>query len=160
MRPAHQFTLITHIPTSLEPIERIAANLRWAWDRQSAELFDRLDGSPDGQSWRNSGQHPVDLVRRTSPGRGDELAAADHYVELVAAAAARLESATTGGSWFGERADRSPLDLVAYFSPEFGITEALPQYSGGLGVLAGDHLKASSDLGVPLVAVGLFYAVG
>jgi len=160
MRPAHQFTLIAHIPTSLEPIERIAANLQWAWDRRSAELFDRLDGSPDGQSWRNSGQHPVDLVRRTSPGRWDELAADDHYVELVAEAAARLESARTGDSWFGERAGRSPLDLVAYFSPEFGITEALPQYSGGLGVLAGDHLKASSDLGVPLVAVGLFYAEG
>jgi len=160
MRPAHQFTLVTRVPPSLEPIESIAANLHWAWDRQSAELFDRLDGSPDGRSWRNSGQHPADLVRRTSAGRWDELASDERYVAQVADAAARLESARGGRSWFGERAAASPLDLVAYFSPEFGITDALPQYSGGLGVLAGDHLKASSDLGVPLVAVGLFYAEG
>ena len=71
----------------------------------------------------------------------------------------RLQTALKGTTWFGGR-DGSPLRQVAYFSPEFGISEAVPQYSGGLGVLAGDHLKASSDLGVPLVAVGLLYTEG
>ncbi len=143
-------------------LETLAANLHWAWSRQSAQLFDRLDGSPSGRWWRETGQHPVDLVRRTSRSCWDRLANDDHYIEQVAQASQRLEDALQGSSWFGRRRDdgQSPLDLVAYFSPEFGITEALPQYSGGLGVLAGDHLKASSDLGVPLVGVGLLYAEG
>ena len=77
--------------------------------------------------------------------------------------ASSLDRYLTAPRWFQTRAETvqpSPLRLVAYFSPEFGISEALPQYSGGLGVLAGDHLKASSDLGVPLVGVGLFYRSG
>src|SRR4029450_525482 len=70
-----------------------------------------------------------------------------------------LQGYLDGDRWFQAKGD-SPLDLVAYFSPEFGIAEALPQYSGGLGVLAGDHLKSCSDLGVPLVGVGLLYRNG
>ncbi len=161
MRPAHQFHVVGVLPEPLRPLETLALNLHWAWDRDLATLFDRLDGTPDGRSWRMSGQHPVDLVRRTSAACWERLAGDDEYVEGVRRAVERLEDALHGPSWFeGRRADGSPLDLVAYFSPEFGITEALPQYSGGLGVLAGDHLKASSDLGVPLVGVGLLYAEG
>jgi len=162
MRPLHEFTVTSSVPPSLAALETLAANLHWAWSRQSAQLFDRLDGSPSGRWWRETGQHPVDLVRRTSPSCWDMLANDDHYVEQVAQAGQRLDDALRGSSWFGRRRDdgQTPLDLVAYFSPEFGITEALPQYSGGLGVLAGDHLKASSDLGVPLVGVGLLYAEG
>src|SRR5690606_23352430 len=118
----------------------------WAWDRQLARLFDRLDGSIDGRSWRVTGQHPTDVVRRTSPACWEALAADDQFVEQLGRAERRLEAACEGSSWFSRRHDDgdTPLELVAYFSPEFGITEALPQYSGGLGVLAGDHLKASS----------------
>jgi len=160
MRPAHHFTVVSRVPDQLRPLEELAANLHWAWDRYVAGLFDRLDGTPDGRSWRESGQHPVDLVRRTTPACWDELAADDDYVARVDDARRRLASRLDGDSWFRDRSADSPLDLVAYFSPEFGITEALPQYSGGLGVLAGDHLKASSDLGIPLVGVGLLYAEG
>ena len=111
-------------------------------------------------------------MRRTSPACWEQLAEDDEFVAAVAAADARLRDLLDGSDhWFATRSgdgseaagrgdSGSPLDLVAYFSPEFGITEALPQYSGGLGVLAGDHLKASSDLGVPLVGVGLLYAEG
>jgi len=80
-------------------------------------------------------------------------------VAAVAEAVVRLDAALTSPRWFQTKGE-SQLDLVAYFSPEFGISEAVPQYSGGLGVLAGDHLKASSDLGVPLVGIGLLYAEG
>ncbi|MGB0114829.1 MAG: alpha-glucan family phosphorylase, partial [Ilumatobacteraceae bacterium] len=106
--------------------------------------------------------HPTDLVRRTSPACWAALAADEQYVEQLDRASRRLNEALDGSNWFQRRvADgATPLELVAYFSPEFGITEALPQYSGGLGVLAGDHLKASSDLGIPLVGVGLLYAEG
>lgn len=162
MRPVHQFTVVSSVPESLRAIESLAANLHWAWDRQLAGLFDRLDGAIDGRSWRDTGQHPVDLVQRTSPTCWSDLAADEQFVEQVAAADRRLAGALTGTSWFDQRTEHGETSLrsVAYFSPEFGITEALPQYSGGLGVLAGDHLKASSDLGIPLVGVGLLYAEG
>jgi starch phosphorylase len=162
MRPVHQFTVISNVPDSLRSIESLAANLHWAWDRQLARLFDRLDGNRDGRSWRETGQHPVDLVQRTSPMCWASLADDDQFIEQLGRAKQRLDDALAGPSWFARRASDgdTALESVAYFSPEFGITEALPQYSGGLGVLAGDHLKASSDLGIPLVGVGLLYTEG
>ncbi len=162
MRPVHHFTVISNVPESLRAIESLAANLHWAWDRQLARLFDRLDGTPDGRSWRDSGQHPVDLVRRTSPACWNALADDEQFIEQLGHAQQRLDEVVDGSSWFARRAadGDTALESVAYFSPEFGITEALPQYSGGLGVLAGDHLKASSDLGVPLIGVGLLYTEG
>lgn len=159
MRPIHHFNVISEIPESLGALPGLAANLHWVWDRQLASVFDRLDGCPSGPgSWRTTGQHPVDLVRRTTHACWNDLSSDQSFVAEVEAARARLADALAGPSWFGDR--ESPLQSVAYFSPEFGITEALPQYSGGLGVLAGDHLKASSDLGVPLIGVGLLYAEG
>jgi starch phosphorylase len=166
MRPLHEFTVTCNVPTSLAPLSSLATNLQWAWDRRLIALFDRLDGTIDARRWRETGQHPADLVRRTSPSCWEALAADDDFVNSVADANARLEALQhDDDTWFGRRRratddEGSPLELVAYFSPEFGITESLPQYSGGLGVLAGDHLKASSDLGVPLVGVGLLYAEG
>ena len=162
MRPTHQFTVTSEIPDALSALPALAANLHWAWDRQLADVFDRIDGRPVDESWRRTGQHPTDLIRRTDPARWSELAADHDFVAQVADAKQRLDDALVGETWFGERAsnDGSPLRSVAYFSPEFGITEALPQYSGGLGILAGDHLKASSDLGIPLIGVGLLYAEG
>ena len=162
MRPVHEFTVVSNVPEPLRAIESLAANLHWAWDRQLARLFDRLDGTRDGRSWRDTAQHPVDLVRRTSPACWDALADDEQFIEQLSRAQQRLDDALDGSSWFRRRTDNgeTALESVAYFSPEFGITEALPQYSGGLGVLAGDHLKASSDLGIPLVGVGLLYAEG
>jgi starch phosphorylase len=162
MHPVHQFTVVSNVPESLRAIEVLAANLHWAWDRQLARLFDRLDGTRNGRSWRDSGQHPVDLVRRTSPACWQTLADDEQFIEQLARAGRRLDDVLDGSSWFARRASEgdTALESVAYFSPEFGITEAVPQYSGGLGVLAGDHLKASSDLGIPLVGVGLLYDQG
>jgi glycogen phosphorylase len=155
MRAVRQFRVIPAIPPSLEPLRELATNLRWTWDRQTKHLFDRLD--PEG--WHASGHDPMRLLATIDPGRWAQLAADPSIVEATADAKARLDEALHGPRWFQGRAE-SPLHLVAYFSPEFGLSETLPQYSGGLGVLAGDHLKATSDLGVPLVAIGLLYAEG
>ncbi len=162
MRPIHRFNVTSEIPESLAALPRLAANLHWAWDRELAAVFDRIDDHRGDESWRRTGQHPTDLVRRTAPSRWVELADDPAFVEQVAAATARLDAALDDPAWFDdrEREQGSPLRSVAYFSPEFGIAEALPQYSGGLGVLAGDHLKASSDLGIPLIGVGLLYSEG
>ncbi|MGZ4674130.1 MAG: alpha-glucan family phosphorylase, partial [Ilumatobacteraceae bacterium] len=133
----------------------LANNLRWTWDRQTRALFAELDRG----LWESSGHDPVRLIAGITAARWDELAADDEIVALTDAASHRLEQAMTDPRWFQGRPD-SPLELVAYFSPEFGLTETLPQYSGGLGILAGDHLKAASDLGLPLVGIGLLYAEG
>jgi starch phosphorylase len=133
----------------------VASNLRWTWDRETQALFERLDPA----AWKASGRDPLRLLASISATRWTELAADADVVAATSAAGARLRDAVEAPRWFQARTD-SPLGQVAYFSPEFGLSETLPQYSGGLGVLAGDHLKAASDLGVPLVAVGLLYAEG
>ena len=162
MRPVHHFSVVSSVPEPLRAIETLASNLYWAWDRDVAGIFDRLDGGLDGTSWRETGQHPVDLVRRTSPACWASLSDDQQFLDALATAQQRFDTALDSPSWFSQRVGDgdTPLRSVAYFSPEFGITEALPQYSGGLGVLAGDHLKASSDLGVPLIGVGLLYTEG
>ena len=168
MRPLHEFTVVSSLPPSLEPLVGLAANLHWAWDRQLIALFDRLDGTVE----RSVAGRPASIPStscagpRRPAGRRWPTTTSSSTGSPPPTPAERLVDGSDAGS--GPRssaravpaADGSPLDLVAYFSPEFGITEALPQYSGGLGVLAGDHLKASSDLGIPLVGVGLLYAEG
>ena len=155
MRAVRHFTVVPAIPAALEPLREVATNLHWTWDRQTKLLFQRLDP----QGWEASGHDPLRMIATIEPERWAALAADESVVREANDAHARLHAAIDEPRWFQGRAD-SPLHLVAYFSPEFGISETLPQYSGGLGVLAGDHLKATSDLGVPLVAIGLLYAEG
>lgn len=155
MRAIRRFRVEPAIPEPLAALRRLATNLHWTWDRDLKALFPRLDA--DG--WETGGHDPLRVLEGITVERWAELAADPDVVADVQAAAARLDEALTSPRWFQGRAD-TPLTTVAYFSPEFGISETLPQYSGGLGVLAGDHLKAASDLGVPLVGIGLLYAEG
>ena len=155
MRAVRQFNVVPAIPTRLAPLSSLANNLHWIWDRRTRALFARLD--PD--LWESSGHDPLRLIAGISNSRWLELADDAEIISLTDAAADRLAQATTEPRWFQGR-PKGPLDLVAYFSPEFGLSETLPQYSGGLGILAGDHLKAASDLGLPLVGIGLLYAEG
>ena len=154
MRPVRRFEVRSSIPEALSDLPALATNIHWAWDRELVRLFERI-----WPGWTADEAHPAHMVRTTSSERLEALAADQAIVRDIAAAKGRLDAAISGPTWFATRAD-TPLGTVAYFSPEFGLTEALPQYSGGLGVLAGDHLKASSDLGVPLVGVGLLYTEG
>ncbi len=155
MRAVRQFNVVPAIPPRLAALGSLANNIYWTWDRQTQALFAKLDPV----LWESSGHDPLRLIAGITAGRWAELSADPEIASLTDAAAARLAEATTAPRWFQGRTD-SPLDLIAYFSPEFGLTETLPQYSGGLGILAGDHLKAASDLGLPLVAIGLLYAEG
>ncbi len=154
MRPVRRFDVHLALPDALAPLPELVSNLHWTWDAEAIRLFGRL-----WPGWTAGEAHPAEMVRRTTAERWQELAADEGLVEDVQTVSRRLQTALQASSWCDGRAG-SPLRAVAYFSPEFGISEALPQYSGGLGVLAGDHLKASSDLGVPLVAVGLLYTEG
>jgi glycogen phosphorylase len=133
-------------------------NLRWSWHAGTQELFAAID--PAGRA--EAGRDPTALLGEVPPEHLAELAADPGYLGRLAETAAGLEEYMTGPRWYQLGADElagAPA-AVAYFSPEYGIAGALPQYSGGLGILAGDHLKAGSDLGVPLVGVGLLYRHG
>ncbi|MEY2446122.1 MAG: glycogen phosphorylase, partial [Ilumatobacteraceae bacterium] len=155
MRAVRQFNVVPAIPERLAALASLANNLRWTWDRETQALFAKLDPA----LWESSGHDPQRLIAAVTASRWEELSADEEIAVLTDGAAARLAQAVTEPRWFQGRLD-SPLQLVAYFSPEFGLTETLPQYSGGLGILAGDHLKAASDLGLPLVGIGLLYAEG
>ncbi len=131
-------------------------NMGWAANRQVQDLFRQLLT----ESVDATGADPFLRLARASQTRLDELAADRSYVARANALLDDLKESLTDHSWFEDRRESSPLKQVAYFSLEYGITTSLPQYSGGLGVLAGDHLKAANDLGVPLVAFGLLYQHG
>lgn len=155
MKALRSFTVRPVLPAELSALEDLAINLRWAWDDQTRDLFRWVD--PD--LWDASIHDPVRLLGLVSHDRLTALAADTGFRRFLGEVWDELDRYQEGDRWFQAR-DDSPLNLVAYFSPEFGIAEALPQYSGGLGVLAGDHLKSCSDLGVPLVGVGLLYRHG
>src|ERR1700722_18705893 len=144
-------------------------NLRWSWHPPTVELFESID--PAG--WAASGGDPVAMLSSMRPGKLAELAANEDFLRRLDAAVADLRRYTEEPRWYqaagagdsaqgatGHAEGGALPGAIAYFSPEYGITAVLPQYSGGLGILAGDHLKSASDLGVPIIAVGLLYRHG
>ena len=155
MKPIRKFTVRAVVPPELSALEELAANLRWSWHEPTRRLFEHID--PLG--WRRSERDPIAFLGDVDPRRLEELAHDEDYVGWAERERAALRDYVGEPRWFQSLEAETPR-TIAYFSPEFGIAAALPQYSGGLGILAGDHLKAASDLGVPLVAVGLFYKAG
>ncbi|NED12326.1 glycosyltransferase family 1 protein [Streptomyces sp. SID9124] len=146
------------LPDSLQPLSDLARNLRWSWHTETRELFRAVDPAAGSAAECD----PVRLLGSVSAGRLAELARDEAFLRRLAEASADLREYLQGPRWYQEQRERGGAlpAAIAYFSPEFGVTAALPQYSGGLGILAGDHLKAASDLGVPLVGVGLLYRHG
>jgi glycogen phosphorylase len=144
------------LPASIAGLRRLAFNLHFSWHGRTLELFRRIDPA----LWEATRHNPVRLLLDCDATRLDVLAHDAAFVAEVGACVDALEQYLGAeDAWYarrGEPADRR----VAYFSAEFAIAQSLPIYSGGLGVLAGDHLKSASDLGIPLVAVGLFYREG
>ncbi|HEV3068933.1 MAG TPA: alpha-glucan family phosphorylase [Streptosporangiaceae bacterium] len=161
MRAIRCFTIRAALPEPLAPLRDLMLNLRWSWHAGTRELFTALD--PAGRE--RSGHDPIALLGEVSPEHLARLAADEQYLALLHRAAADLREYLSAARWYqrsgGQDGDAgAPPAAIAYFSPEYGIATALPQYSGGLGILAGDHLKAASDLGVPLIGVGLLYRHG
>ncbi|MFJ9426034.1 alpha-glucan family phosphorylase [Streptomyces sp. NPDC101249] len=155
MKAIRRFTVRPVLPEPLRPLSDLARNLRWSWHAETRDLFQ----SVDPERWAAADRDPVRLLGSVPPARLAELAQDRRFLRRLAAAADDLDDYVRGARWYQAQPGELP-SAVAYFSPEFGITAALPQYSGGLGILAGDHLKAASDLGVPLIGVGLLYRHG
>jgi len=143
------------LPESLRPLEELATNLRWSWHPETQDLFD----TADPPAWAASGHDPVRFLGTIPTERLKALAGDKRFVRRLQLAHADLEEYLTGARWYQGLGPDLPRQ-IAYFSPEFGIAAVLPQYSGGLGILAGDHLKTASDLGVPIIGVGLLYRHG
>jgi glycogen phosphorylase len=143
------------LPDSLRSLEDLAINLRWSWHPETQDLFASIDSG----IWKSSAGDPVRFLAAVPAQRLNQLARDKRFVKAIELAAADLDEYLTGERWYQGLAEPKPTQ-IAYFSPEFGIAAALPQYSGGLGILAGDHLKAASDLGVPILGVGLLYQHG
>ncbi|HEX9030453.1 MAG TPA: alpha-glucan family phosphorylase [Streptosporangiaceae bacterium] len=157
MKAIRRFTIHPALPEPLAPLRSLMLNLRWSWHAPTRALFAEIDPA----AWENSGHDPAALLALVSQERLAALAADREFLDRLHAAVAELDEYLSGPRWYelsGQTADGPAA--VAYFSPEYGITAALPQYSGGLGILAGDHLKSASDLGVPLIGVGLLYRHG
>ncbi len=147
------------LPQPLAPLHDLMLNLRWSWHPPTVELLQSID--PAG--WAASGGDPVAMLSSMRPGQLAELAGNLDFLRRLDAAVADLRGYTSETRWYQSGAAGEVATLpraIAYFSPEYGITAVLPQYSGGLGILAGDHLKSASDLGVPIVGVGLLYRHG
>ncbi|HET8716265.1 MAG TPA: alpha-glucan family phosphorylase [Nocardioidaceae bacterium] len=155
MRAIRRFTVRPALPEPLKPLEELVSNLRWSWHPPTQDVFAAIDP----RLWEESGHDPVHLLGRVPAQRFHDLAGDEEFLQRLRAAHDNLQRYLTEDRWFQQQPGETPRAL-AYFSPEFGITAVLPQYSGGLGILAGDHLKTASDLGVPLVGVGLLYRHG
>ena len=156
MRPLRMFTIEPSLPKQLSPLIELAHNMWWCWQGDVLELFRRLDS----QGWEDCYHNPVALLGRIPQERLAELAVDEGFLAHLQRAHKGLKDYLSSVGWWRKTygGDRTPQ--VAYFCAEFGINECLPIYSGGLGVLAGDHLKSASELDLPLVAVGMLYQQG
>ena len=143
------------LPEALEQLRELALDLRWSWSHVADELWRRIDP----ELWHRT-QNPWLILQMVSGRHLEQLAEDRSFLELLQTLREEHEHALQRPGWYQEQGYVEKLNTVAYFSMEFGMSEALPIYSGGLGVLAGDHLKTASELGIPLVGVGLLYQQG
>ena len=146
------YTVKPKLPASLKPLEEIARNLWLSWNFDAVQLFIRLDYDV----WLQSQQSPVRTLGMVSQKRLAQVAADDSYLAALKEVYERFDRYKKGETWY----KGSRKEVVAYFSMEYGMDVSLPIYSGGLGILSGDHMKTVSDMGLPLVGIGLLYRQG
>lgn len=152
-----RLTVRPRIPEALDRLRALAHNLYWTWDPDARALFRGIDHA----LYERLGHNPLAVLREVSQERLDALAEDPSYLRQLEIVARRFDEHLTRAGWFaGEFTGDASGDSYAYFCAEYGWHEAAALYSGGLGILAGDHTKAASELGVPLVAVGLWYPEG
>ncbi len=150
------FNILPRLPQRLEPLREIAYNLWFGWNWRAVELFIRMDA----EYWDKTYQNPALMLGLIPQERFEELAQDDSFVANMDRVHEEFKQYMSSPTWFQKMHPDAVNRIMAYFSMEYGIDVGLPIYSGGLGVLAGDHLKSASDLGLPLVAVGLLYREG
>ena len=153
----NRVTVVPQLPKRIERLPEIANNLWWSWNSEFLRLFQEIDID----LWEKVEKNPVKFLKLVGQSKiermAEDLNFLKKYDKIVENFENYMESKKT---WFNENYPKNQNDLVAYFSAEYGLDEVLPIYSGGLGLLSGDHVKSASDLGIPFVAIGLLYKNG
>ncbi|MBI5208157.1 MAG: alpha-glucan family phosphorylase [Candidatus Firestonebacteria bacterium] len=157
MQKPHGFRVVPLLPDKIKTLNEFIYNLYWTWDHEALDLFSRIDHD----LWNEVNHNPVLLLSKINQKRLEELSEDEGFTSHLERILANFNWYCREKTWFGKLyGEKYPNLVIAYFSAEFGITESIPIYSGGLGILAGDHLKSASDLGVPIVGIGLLYQQG
>ncbi len=156
MKKIGEFKVVPYLPERLKPLMKIANNLWWVWNFEAIDLFRRIDVD----LWREVGHNPIHFLGALSQSALDRAAESESFVAHMHRVESELERHQTRVSWYDQNSKDMKDQVIAYYSAEFGIHECLPVYSGGLGVLAGDHLKSASELGIPLYGMGFLYRLG
>jgi starch phosphorylase len=158
MPTIHRYEVQPSIPAELEPLQALAKNLWWSWSESARDLFARIDP----ELYERVSENPIAVLFRAPQERLDALAKDAGYLTEIARIRGELAAYLARETWFDRTYRGTPVAgaTIAYFSMEFGLHESVPVYSGGLGVLAGDHLKSASDLGLPLIGVGVAFSQG
>lgn len=153
----NRITVNPQLPKRIEKLSEVANNLWWSWNTEFLRLFQKIDKD----LWEGCNKNPVKFLKQVSQEKLEEASKniffLKEYDRVVDNFDAYINSKNT---WFSKNHAKNKDDLIAYFSAEYGLDQTIPIYSGGLGILSGDHLKSASDLGIPLVAVGLLYKNG
>ena len=153
----NRITVNPQLPKRINKLSEISNNLWWSWNSEFLKLFKRIDND----LWESCGKNPVKFLKQVSQDRleqaSKDILFLKDYDKIVEDFEDYMKSKNT---WFANKYPNNKNDLIAYFSAEYGLDETIPIYSGGLGILSGDHLKSASDLGIPLVAIGLLYKNG
>lgn len=155
MKPVHSFVVSAHLPEKLEALKELAYNYWWCWNTGAKELFLRIDRD----IWEEVDHNPALLLNKTPQARFQELAEQADFVSYLEFIYQKFYNYINNETWFDKKLCETD-SCIAYFSTEYGINESFPNYSGGLGVLSGDHMKSASDLGLPIVGIGLLYQQG
>jgi glycogen phosphorylase len=152
----HKFTVVPSLTGELSALQRIAYNMFWCWEPEAINLFRRMDQ----ELWQKTRHNPVEMLGILQQTTLEMLRNDEGFMAHLRMVDEKLNEYMHEKTWFQRKYNGTSQMKVAYFSMEFGLHESLPIYSGGLGILAGDHLKSASDLGIPLVGVGLLYRQG
>ena len=153
----NKITVNPQLPKNINRLQEIANNLWWSWNSEFLRLFKRIDND----LWETVDKNPVKFLKRVSQERIEMASKDDKFVKEYNKVVKNFDDyMTSKDTWFNKKYPDNKNDLIAYFSAEYGLDETIPIYSGGLGILSGDHLKSASDLGIPLVGIGLLYKNG
>jgi starch phosphorylase len=156
MKVVHEYNVVPSLPEPLRPLDELANNLHWTWNYEIIDVFRRLDR----ELWEECHHNPALMLGSISQERLEQMGHDDAYLSSVERVSRMHHDHMALKTWYDKNHGDRDETTIAYFSAEFGLTECLAIYSGGLGVLSGDHLKSSSELGIPLIGVGLAYQQG
>ena len=156
MKPIQTFTIIPSLPENLSFLRTLAYNLWWSWNHEALDIFARVDSD----LWDKTNHNPIKLLGQVNQAKLEILSDDDGFLAQLDRVSQKLNSYLNEQTWYEKSFGKPDEIKIAYFSAEFGLTECVPIYSGGLGILAGDHFKSASDLGLPFLGVGLLYQQG